>query len=296
MRCSLRSLERRIISPSRYYHSLCIKDSEAADRLKKRRDCILNDLFSDERPLELLLENMDPPPVWVPGDFLRRFFSCSDSFGDDLALDIVGDVIKVSDSLCEHGQTGIHPRVARRGKLLPRVMYETIMSSLLDERELLRSGFADKSEERQDGFAVSPSESMYCQECVDDYRLKVRPKIELLEDYLFLFDALDTKSDDAPVEYEAGTTFQCEEDKSVYIVTRKFCTAFRDHVKQIMKKVSSADAASFLVDDKLLPMFENIAEGVETIEMKDLEIPENGSVDKFVNSSVTCKFLATDNT
>lgn len=271
--------------------SLCVKDREAADRLKKRRNGVLNDLFGADRPLELLSDSMDPPPVWVPGDFLRRFFSCSDSFGDDLAQDIVEDVIKASDSLCEHGQAGIHPRVARRGKLLPRVMYETVIGSLMEERELLLAGQVQNAEERQDGFVISPSESMYCQQCVDDFQLNVRPKIELLEDYLFLFDALDTKSDDVPVDYEAGTAFHCKEDMSVYVVTRKFCTALRDHIKQIMKKVAAVDAESFPVDDKLLPLFENIAEGIEAMDMKDLEIPENSNVDKFVNSSVTCKLF-----
>ena len=270
--------------------SSCIKDSEAADRLRRRRDGILNDLFSTDRPLELLYDNVDPPPVWVPGAFLRRFFSCSDRFEDDLAKDIVGDVIKTGDSLCEHGQVGIHPRSARRGKLLPRVVYETIVASLYEERESLLADQVKVSDERQDGFVVSPSESMFCQECVDEFCLNVRPKLELLEDLLFLFEELDTKSDDASIEYETGTVFGCEKEKFVYIVARRFCTALKDHIKLIMKNVTAVDAESFPVEEKLLPVFESIAEGIEAIDMKDLEVTENSNVDKYVNSLVTCKF------
>ena len=235
---------------------------------------------------------MDPPPVWVPGDFLRRFFSCIDPFEDELAHDVVEDVIKLSDHLCQHGQKGMHPRVARRGKLLPRVMYETIMGSLFEERVTLLPDEAEN--DHQDGFVVTPSENMYCQECVDAFHLDVRPKLDLLEDYIFLYEELDTKSEDAPIQYETGTVFTCEEDKYVYLVARKFCSALRDHIKEIMKKVAPADAESITIDEKLSPHYENIAEGLETIEMKDLEIKESstdkdGNVDKQVNNVITCR-------
>ena len=267
-----------------------MKDNESAERLKKRRENILNELFSPNRPLEVLLDHADPPPVWVPAEFLRRFFSCTDPFETELRHDVVGDVIKAGEALCEHGQRGLHPRIARKGKLLPRVMYETIVGSLCEERAaLLSNEGVQNGEERQDGFVVSPSENMFCQECVDEFHLNTRPKLDLLEDFLFLYDELDTKSDDAQTDYEAGTVFKCEGEKCVYLVARKFCSTLRDHIKQIMKKVSQADADSFPSDDKLLPNFECVAEGIEALDMKDLAPANIPEIDKFVNTAVTCK-------
>jgi len=255
----------------------------------------LNELFRPDRPFEALIDHMDPPPVWVPGDFLRRFFSCTDPFEvefETLRCDVVEDLIKSSDQLCQHSQKGLHPRVARKGKLLPRVMYETIMGSLFEEKAtLLPNEIYDDAEH---GFVVTPSENIYCHECVDEFQLDIRPKLDLLEDYVFLYDELDTKSEDAPIQLEAGTVFACEEDKFVYIVARKFCSALRDHVKQIMKKVAPADAESISIDEKLLPHYENIAEGLETIEMEDIKVKESSTdkdehVDKQVNNAITCK-------
>eukprot|EP00977_Amphora_coffeiformis_P027969 scaffold34674_cov171-Amphora_coffeaeformis.AAC.10 len=272
----------------------CIKNREAAERLKKRREDILNELFRPDRPFEALVDHMDPPPVWVPGDFLRRFFSCTDPFEvefETLGCDVVEDLIKSSENLCHHSQKGLHPRVARKGKLLPRVMYETILGSLFEEKAAILPD--EMNDDDPHGFVVTPSENIFCQECVDEFHLDIRPKLDLLEDYVFLYEELDTKSEDAPIQYEAGTVFVCEEDKYVYLVARKFCSALRDHIKQIMKKVAPADAESIPIDENLLPQYETIAEGLETIEMKDIEVEESSTdkdenVDKQVNNAITC--------
>lgn len=279
------------------YISACIKNSEAAERLKGRRNYILNELFRPDRPFEALVDHVEPPPVWVPGIFLRRYFSCSDPFEDELAHDVVEDVIKGSDHLCLHGQRGLHPRVARKGKLLPRVMYETIVASLFEERASLLGGEVEN--ENQDGFVVTPLESMYCQECVDEFHLDVRTKLALVEDYLFLYEELDTKSEDAPVTYGADTDFECHDNKYVYLVARKFCTALRDHIKQIMKKIAPAGAESFAIDEKLLPKYESIAEGLDALQMEDLEIKgspgdNDESVDTQVNNAITCRYFWRD--
>lgn len=237
---------------------------------------------------------MDPPPVWVPGEFVRRFFSCEDAFDGELENDVTEDVMKTSERLCAHN--GLHPREARRGKLLSSVTYETIIQSLFEERTaLLAKTGTGNALENQDRSVVTPSENMFCQECVDDFLLNMRPKVELLEDYLFLFEELDTKSEDAPHLYNPGTKFSRNEEKYVYLVTRKFCTTLRDFVKQIMKKVAPADNESNQVDEKLSPLYECIGEGIEVLDVKkDLEIMSksgengNGSIDTYVNGAITC--------
>lgn len=278
--------------------SACIKDREASERLEKRREHILNDLFGVGRSLDTLEDQMDPPPIWVPGDFVRRYFSCDDPFNGELEYDVTDDVIKVNESLCLHGQKGVHPRDARRGKLLSSVAYETIFQSLGQERAaLLAGGGVVSALENLDGFAVTPSENMYCQECVDDYHLSLRPKVELLQDYLFLFEELDTKSEDASLQYDPGTIFSCDQEKYVYVVHRKFCSTLREHIKKIMKKVAVADADSIPVDEKLLPKHESLAEGIDVLDLKDIDIMgnasenDNSSIDTSVNQAITCMYF-----
>lgn len=205
------------------------------------------------------------------------------------------NVIKVSDSLCIHGQKGVCPTVACRGKLLPRFVYETIVELLMAERvRLLKQEGA--REEPQDVFVVTPSDSLFCQECVDDYRRDLRPKVHLFEDYAFLFDELDPKNDDLSLEYEPGTVFEREVDGFVYLVARKSCTAIRNHVKHVMKLISAADSEAFCVDEKLLPEHESVAEGLGALKLEDLSFdmtPENGDckLDPYLNTSITCTCL-----
>jgi hypothetical protein len=250
----------------------------------------MKEIFSTGQPLETLVEYENPPPVWVPGSFLRRFFSCRDTFEDELTGDIVEDVIKTSDSLCAFGEKGLHPRVARRGKLLPRVMYETILSILREEQKSLLDGTETQADQVEDGFVISPSEGMFCQESVNEYLAKLRPRVFLLDDYLYLFDNLLISTTNESLQYEAGATAKdSKPDDYVYLVSKKFCTALREHIKKIMKQVAHCDSESFAVDEKLMPDLENIAEGIDVFELRDLE-PTNASsnIDIFVNQNLTC--------
>lgn len=255
----------------------------------RRRDYILDELFRLDRPLEVLPQNGDdPPPVWVPGSFCRRYFGCSDTFEDELKQDTVDDLISASDNLCQHGQKGLPPRVARRGKLLPRVVYETIVSMLREERKSLLKDSNMKIDECEDGFVISPSENMRCQDCVVEYQANLRRKYDLLQDYVFLFKELLLMATDEPLEYEQGTIFEADEDRYVYLVSKKFCNSLRQHIKGLMKLVAHSDGESFAVDEKLLPRYENVAEGIDTFELKDIEVPHTGDFDIFVNQNITC--------
>lgn len=286
-----------IIDQIDHAFSSCLNDQKRADRLQTRRDFILNELFPVDHHFDVLEDCRDPPPVWVPGKFLRSYFSCNDAFDEFLEHDIIEDVVSVSACLCSHNQKGLHPREARRGKLISSVMYETITQTLAQERAALLSHGDSMEVEHQDGFVVTSSENMYCQECVDEYHLNLRPKVELLDDYLFLYRELDTASDDAPLQYGLGPTSDQDQDKYVYLVSRRFCSALRDHVKQIMKRVAPADSDSLKLDENYLPKYETIAEGIEVIDIKDIQISttsgdvDNSAIDIYVNKAITCAYL-----
>lgn len=173
------------------------------------------------------------------------------------------------DLICSHGQGGLHPRVARSGKLLPRHIYDTVVSLLSDEKHQLalksngeeakssakrgkrRSGGGrDKSDEAAD-LIIAPDASLFCSECVETYRKELVAKERALSLVLSLHEDFDGKRNDLdPKSLPQG--------QDIFAVSRHFVTVFKKHAERVMKEASSPRVVCEgidLLDLSFLPSF-----------------------------------------
>jgi hypothetical protein len=261
--------------------------------MEDRRNFILNDMFAGHPSAHSVdLESADPPPVWVEADFLRRFLSCRDGLEAELKTgdSIVSDVLHQELALCEHQEPGLPPREARRGKLLPRPMYDALVARLKVERgELI--GKAWLGDDMEDPI-ISVSKNLICEECSLEYQTELWEKLNILSNALSLYHELDNKTAECDTSYDPGTTFEKEEEQYVYIVSKKFAAAFRNRISGIMKQVAPADLTSvpdmgFTSNNAV----ESMAEGIDAIGSSDLYFKDitDPDFDVKINSNITCE-------
>jgi hypothetical protein len=261
--------------------------------MEDRRNFILNDMFAGHPSAHTVgLESADPPPVWVEADFLRRFLSCRDGLESELKTgnSIVSDVLQQELVLCEHKEPGLHPREARRGKLLTRPMYDALVARLKVERgELIGKTWSDDDMEDP---IISLTKNLICAECSVEYQMELYEKLDILSNALTLYHQLDNKTAECDTSYEPGTTFEKEEERYVYIVSKKFATAFRNRVSGIMKQVAPADLTcvpdmGFTSNNAV----ESMAEGIDAIGSSELYFKDitDPNFDVRINSNITCE-------
>lgn len=223
------------------------------------------------------------------------------------------------DLICSHGQGGLHPRVARSGKLLPRHIYDTVMSLLSDEKHQLalksngeeakpstkrgkrRSGGGrDKSDEAAD-LIIAPDSSLFCSECVETYRKELAAKERALSLVLSLHEDFDGKRNDLDPK-------SLPEGQDIFAVSRHFVTVFKKHAERLMKEASSPRVVCEgidLLDLSFLPTFqtkmeakmeENVlssASDCMIIEKEDsiadTAPPVGEALDPKINGKISCK-------
>ena len=160
---------------------MCLNDGKVARRLLRRRVGLMNKLSEklsspnggiafDRRSS---VPAGDPPhlaepkqPVWVDGEVLRRFLSC-DKTENSFAVPASGPLLRHKHLLCEHGN-GLHPRVARRGKLLPRPLYDVLVSLMLGEQCMINGedhqvAVSLFDEDIVNDCIITPEQNMYCE-------------------------------------------------------------------------------------------------------------------------------------
>ena len=172
--------------------------------------------------------------------------------------------------ICSHDQGGLHPRVARSGKLLPRDIYDTVVSLLSDEKHQLalqsngeeskpsakrgkrRSGGGrGKSDEAAD-LIIAPDSSLFCSECVETYRKELAAKERALSLVLSLHEDFDGKRNDLDPK-------SLPEGQDIFAVSRHFVTVFKKHAERVMKEASSPRVVCEgidLLDLSFLPSFQ----------------------------------------
>jgi hypothetical protein len=260
--------------------------------MQARKNFILTDLFPGHPAAHAVDLGTDPPPVWVEADFLRRFLSCRDGLEAELKTgnNIVSDVLQQHLVLCDCKEPGLHPREARRGKLLPRPMFDALVARLKVERgELI--GKAWIGEDMEDPI-ISLTKSLICKECSEEYQTELWEKLNILTNALTLYHQLDSKAAECDTSYEPGTTFEKEEEQYVYIVSKKFATVFRNRISAILKQVAPADLTC--VPDLAYTSnnaVESMAEGLDAIGSTELYFNDitDPDFDVRINSTITCE-------
>jgi hypothetical protein len=248
-------------------------------------------------------------PVWVDGAQLRAFLVCG---GDlDTRLYERGPLLRHKHLLCPHG--GLHPRVARRGKLLPMSIYDGYVGLLRGERALLRqqqgtpaSGIGLYEDEIND-CVITPESHLFCQECAQSYRLELTEKLEFVRNLKSLHEDLDPKMDDFSLEYDDDEKeqFSCPEIGFAYAIGKQFVTKFRKQVAATIKTLVGLEECTTLSFANSEVDRSAISEGLDAIDIASFRLvhPNNfvgpiekgaGSfsdnvLDSRVNSGITCK-------
>lgn len=260
---------------------MCLDDAQTARRMARRRESIRTKVFPDFSSFRL---DEKASSVWVEGKSLRRFLSCR--MGPETSPIAVA-TFQFEDPLpllCKHSNAGLHPRIARRGKLLPREVYEAMCSVLDGERIVSMNG------------RVIDQSNLVCEECSTDYRSQLASRLTWVMAIRDLLELLDT-ANDISITFEPGEEDDDDNDtKVVYAVSRKFVTRLRTLMNDLMKSVAAADATGppAMGDMSLSPHVEGVPEGFDAVDTSSIAFDDDwyvndGSLDLTVNGSHTCK-------
>lgn len=272
-------------------------DGKAAKRLERRREIIRTKMFPNFSACQI--SNPDDL-VWVESTPLLQFMSCRDRLQERLEHRNDRAVFQHHDLLCSHEPPGLPPRVARKGKLLPKLAYEAYVAALREEQRALLGGNNDAKCFSE--CLILPTDNLICKECSDDYGFELLGKRQKIVKFKDLYDALDPKemnfSLDLGVDYE---TYGDRCDRYAYIVSRKFITWFRNKVAHLMKQAacSAANATSVDCSNEFLALrAENVAEGLDGLDLSELEVGslqnvgpgevDDESISSRVNGPITC--------
>jgi hypothetical protein len=253
---------------------MCLDDGTAASRLAQRKTRIATEMFPNLLTLEWTANPDDL--VWVDTAQLVQYVSCSDRMNDLLDGRSGRTLLQHHELLCSHEPPGLHPRVARQGKLLPRSVYETYVAGLRQEQKSILG--RDTDESAATDCLILLTDNLVCVECSRDYQAELGQKLNRVKAMKKLYDLLDPKELDCfKFEFGLGDTFGHERDNYAYILSRRFITAFRNQISALMKSAAAAVSV------------ENVNEGLDAF---DLSSFEKKTLDKDLcvpNSNITCK-------
>ena len=295
---------------------MCLNDGKVACRLLRRRVGLTKKLSAElSTQSGSILFNHNPPvrgvdggavqsqsPVWVDGDIIRRFLFCNKTELNP-SITTSGPLLKHKHLLCEH-ETGLHPRVAQRGKLLPRPMYDALVSLMLGERRMINGEDEYEGSEATSRFdedfvndcLITPDHNMYCKRCAESYKDELRKKIDTLTRLRQLYTELDPKTKKT-MEIQDDTSMDSEGNETVFLVSQKFVTKFRAHVSDIVKSAVASELQSHGRNQGSRKSDDYCA-GLDAVDLSEFDpnmvttndcSSSSEELDHFVNGSITCK-------
>lgn len=264
---------------------MCDNDRKAADCLDQRRDTIkiqfIPSLTSDN--------NVNAKDyVWVPTQSLLQFMSCSQRGLPSI------DELKMSEHMCTHERPGLHPRVARQGKLIPQVSFDLYVATLLEE-ELLVSD-RNLSGKGKLAFPAISANTIACQDCCIEYKRELEETLTYMNSLCYLYDELDLK--ECGLSLEMDTRDETGTGEFAFVVSRKFVKLFREKFSRFLKKSQTSLAnATFekLESTHTRLAVNNVADGLDGLDISELgqQNTDREQTDELnVNGSLTCKFYS----
>jgi hypothetical protein len=205
------------------------------------------------------MEKVLKESVWVDGAGLRSMFKCLPQVGEDLL-----HLILRKDLICHH-KTGLQPRIARCGKLVPRQFYNELVELIETEQHF--SGSTSPASSSKDCFTSS---HLACDQCAELYKLELQTKLKLLRSFRVMFQELDPNSEGAYPEPDSSDY--------VYAVSKRFITKFRKTIAALLKKLETVDATPGGLDGLEDWLGWNVSTSLDDI-------------DAMVNSAIVCKLL-----
>lgn len=266
------SMERSILYSM--LSDMCVSDERVADRLRRRKiglRSLLSGCFTssntDEISFALGNGQKGSDVVWTDGNAFRMFLGLQ--CGEE------GLSNKVSIQMCEHN-VGIHPRLARTGKLLPLATFNGYVTLLRGEMAYSRSFTDGKREPSIGQDTVLFAEDVICTTCCLIYKAELKEKLDLLKKLKELNDELEPKGEN-DVDCDFGHEY-------VYAISRKFITRFRNRVNEVLCLLEYPGAELGGIDSLNLSDF--LPARVST---KRTYSDGDKGIDNTVNSSILCK-------
>ena len=231
-------------------------------QMRNRHERVLSELFTESTPM--FLNPNQAGLQWIDGFQLRKFLSCSKYHHHDMDVEVrrLANPIHQSHHMCSHG--GMHPRIARRGKLLTKQMCDALTSILVDEcKDNLFHYY----------FSTSPVSTLWCETCAIDYKKEIKQKYDILTALLEIFGKLDSFSNHSSADTD---TFI-----GLYLVSAKFLSDMKRYIMKIIREIIKNPCIQEEGIDKV--SFDEILNSKYVLESGGVPI-----MDPFVNSRITC--------
>lgn len=254
-----------------------IQNQKTTNRLKRRKSGILK--------LMLNSSSKDVPSVWVEGSTLRRFFSCIDPM-EDLLSNRDKPILRHKQLLCKHGK-GLHPRVARCGKMLTTDQFQAYSDLLQSEREENlqdQDGWGDATETTACDLTINRTTCLHCDECASEYQSELKEKCASYCRLVLLEQMLDPDNHAPSTEHE-----------KLFAISRSFATNLRKFASAKTLKQALFTKSCSKSNDIDVPVV-----GIDHFDSSDLapaisnpeverHLDEKDGVDPHVNSKIACE-------
>lgn len=216
---------------------------------------------------------------WIDAEFLRRFMSCEKTLEDEMNDEGSRRFVDVHGIRCKHYPCGVGPRLARKGKLLPRCMFESLMM-------ILKIEGGDRMP------CMVSSDQIACEKCDESFKLQLSTQLQRLRKIVYLYEKFDPKEEERLPQSGEGNSDEDAARSDVFLVSRKFITAFRAEVAKLMKRASAAEVTGPIDSDLLLTSGDFMGEGLDALHLESfLNGKACNDVDFTVNTSITCTYV-----
>lgn len=229
------------------------------------------------------------PCIWVEGSTLRRFFSCTDPM-DDL-LSSHKPILRHKELLCKHG-SGLHPRVARCGKLLSLGQYKVYLKLLQSERKenlqtINGSEIKTLGTDTVCDLMINRESCLYCSECAHEYKKEIKEKLTSYCRLVILEETLHPDVDNSSV---------LTQNSDVFAISRSFATAFRKWATKKLKQSLSTKSCKKKLGRAIAPV-----DGIDHYDQTylspgaiDSEVVKKSNdkdaLDPYINSKIVCEY------
>ncbi len=255
-----------------------MKDQNVAYRMSIRRLAIMKFMLNEDHKTTPNRENS----YWVDGDTFKRFMSCLDTMEDILVCDDNDEdkSILQHEKLLMSKNRGLHPRTARRGKLLSAKSFLTYMLLLNTEKRILMNGkwTAHVDIERLCDCPI-PGNKIECKKSAKMYQTELGEKLDKFRLLVKLYYSLD------PCLGEVNVQDGQENEKEDYFaIARSFVANFRKFALKLMKDATSAGKMEVGLD--VFELHDLMPWSVDSYQQSSRD-----SIDPSVNGKIMCKSL-----
>jgi hypothetical protein len=231
--------------------------------------------------------------VWVETSFLRHFLSCEKLLCEDFEQKIVLQHRKL---LCSHRVPGLHPRVARRGKLLPKPAFDAYIDTI--QEEIITIVGNECSEWEVIDCEITLSKNLICEDCMHEYKQELGQTLKHAKRLKYLHNELDPKEMKFSRNLDVDEIVDSQTEQYAYMVSRKFITWFRNNMVRLMKHAGTTIMnQNFDLSSSMSSI--SVAEGLDGLNVSEFcsanflpssssTIDDEGIVVR-VNGPLTCK-------